>query len=68
MAKDKSMFSQLMDKDEVHDTGSDNWKCTIREGDIGTLSSKIPNGLLVDGFKHDLSSLSPPCDEGNCCT
>lgn len=37
----------------------------IREGDIGPFSTKIQNVLFVDGFKHNLLSISQLCDKEN---
>ena len=66
MTRDVSKFTHISPKNSGHMTYGDNNKGKILEvGKIGmNQSTSIENGLLVDGLKHSLLSVSQLCDKG----
>ena len=66
MTGDESKFAFLKKKNGGYVTFGDNAKeRMIGQGNIGNgTSSLIESVLLVDGFKHNLLSISQFCDKG----
>ena len=66
MTRDPNNFFELKPKHGGFVTFGDNNKGKISgAGKIGNVHSTIiENVLLVDGLKHNLLSISQPCDKG----